>query len=194
MNVRIPLLLAGLIALPGCVALPGGAPTFANAPGQSSAQAGVYTNETYELRMAFANPEGWRLSQGPEVATSCPPPYAIFCASNPSRLLTVVLMLEDGGLPMTNDDYHTLVRRGLREEHGEKLEHESIEQTKLTGQDSVVWTYTLTGDTIVQAYFRRGSQNFRLILMTPEDAFPRRRAEILGLVRAFKLLSPPNKA
>lgn len=186
---RCVLALLSLLAMLGlgCVAGGGlGAARFANAPGQSTMNKGIYANETYQLRMRFESLDGWSFSHGADVAANCPPPHAIFCASNQSRLLNVVLMLEDGGIPMSNADYHTLVRRGLREDG--KLEHESIDQVKLAGQDSVLWTYTHTGDAIVQAFFSRGSQNYRMVIITPEDAFARRKSEILRIARSFEFV------
>jgi hypothetical protein len=161
-----------------------------SSPGVSTIRGGVYSNETYQIKLRFANVSGWHFFATEETIQSCPSPESVFCASNPSRLLNVMLTLEDGGFEMSNADYQTATRKQLVASWGDKVQGDSAQQVRVNGQDAIVWTYTLEGDTVVQAFLSRGTQNFRLIFITPQDAFERRRPEIHAIIRSFELTSP----
>ena len=51
----------------------------------------------------------------------------------------------------------------------------------------LVWTYVLDGDTLVQAHLKRGTQNFRVVMIVPERAYKRRQQEIQSIVKSIDI-------
>jgi hypothetical protein len=149
---------------------------------------GVYANQTYALTLHFRNLQGWEFFTEAPSIEEFEVPLAIFAAQNHSRLLHVVMMLEDGGIPMSNEDYQTVVKSNLDPDVREALEQLTLQPDRINGNEVVIWVYRLDGYVHSDAFFSRGSQNFWLKIVTSEDSYERRQEEILGIIRSFDFL------
>jgi hypothetical protein len=154
-------------------------------PGESSLIGGVYSNQTYALTLHFRNLQGWQFFTEASSIGELELPLAIFAAQNHSRLLHVVMMLEDGGIPMSNEDYQTVVKANLDTDVREALEQLTLQPDRINGNEAVIWVYRFDGHVHSDAFFNRGSQNFWLKIVTSEDSYERRQEEILGIIRSF---------
>ena len=161
-------------------------------PGESSIQGGVYVNRTYDLRVQFPKQEGWWFLTRARDISKCGYRSAILCAGNPARLVNLVVTLEDGGYEMENEDYQASIENQVLEGWGDKLEASSVESVRTRQGDAYVWTYTLDGDVLTQAFLKRGTQNMRLIFIVPENAYDRRRDEIGSIIRSIELAPQPG--
>jgi hypothetical protein len=157
-------------------------------PGESSVMGGVYSNQTYAITLHFRNLQGWEFLTEDYSIVQLELPLAIFAAQNHSRLLHLVVMLEDGGIPMSNEDYQTVVKSNLDPDVREALEQLTLQPDRINGNEAVIWVYRFDGLVHSDAFFSRGSQNFWLKIMTSEDSYERRREEILGIIRSFDFL------
>ena len=161
-------------------------------PGQSSIVNGVYINETYGVTLRFANSEGWlfftkRSGLMARLRQARGSPMDIFAALNPGRVLELQLILEDGGIEMSDEDYQAImIVRGYSPENREAMEVVSLERD-VHGSEGLIWIYKLTGHVWTYAYFQRGTQNFVLGLGTVEGAYERRRGEIDAIINSFVL-------
>jgi hypothetical protein len=178
------------LSLIGLVLLLGGCatPQLVQHPGKSSFMGGVYSNQTYALTLHFQNLQGWQFFTEVSSIDLLELPLAIFAAQNHSRILQLVLMLEDGGIPMSNEDYQTVVKANLDPEVREGLEQLTLQPDRINGNEAVLWIYSFDGLVHSDAFFDRGSQNFWLKIVTSEDAYQRRREEILDIIRSFDFL------
>jgi hypothetical protein len=163
---------------------------LAQQPGESSLMGGVYSNQTYELTLRFRDLQGWQFFIDAASIEYLELPLAIFAAQNHSRLLHLALMLEDGGIPMSNEDYQTVVKLNLEPHVREALEQLTLQPDRINGNEAVIWIYRVDGHVHSDAFFNRGSQNFWLKIVTSEDSYERRREEILGIIRSFDFVEP----
>lgn len=177
------------LILGGCAAT-----QLAQHPGQSSVIGGIYSNHTYSLTLHFREPQGWHFFTEAASIAQLEVPLAIFCADNNSRLLQVLLLLEDGGIPMSNEDYQTLVKSNLDPDVREALEQRTLQSARVNGNDAVIWIYRIDGHVHTDAFFSRGSQNFWLKIVTSKEAYERREEEILGILRSFDFADPHRAA
>jgi hypothetical protein len=161
---------------------------LAQHPGESSVTGGVYSNQTYALTLHFRNLQGWQFFTEASSIEYLELPLAIFAAQNHSRLLHLVLMLEDGGIPMSNEDYQTVVKSNLVPDVREALEQLTLQPSHINGNEAVIWIYRFDGHVHADAFFSKGSQNFWLKIVTSEDSYERRQEEILGIIRSFDFL------
>jgi hypothetical protein len=181
---RNSLLLATLVLfLGGCATT-----QLVQHPGESALMGGVYSNQTYALTLHFRNLQGWQFFTEASSIELLELPLAIFAAQNHSRLLQLVLMLEDGGIPMSNEDYQTVVKSNLGPDVREALEQLALQPDHINGNEAVIWIYRFDGLVHSDAFFGRGSQNFWLKIVTSEDSYERRQEEILGIIRSFDFL------
>ena len=157
-------------------------------PGESSLVGGLYSNQTYALTLHFRNLQGWQFFTESSSIGQLELPLAIFAAQNHSRLLHLVLMLEDGGIPMSNEDYQTVVKANLDPDVREAIEQLTLQPGHINGNEAVIWIYRFDGHVHSDAFFSRGSQNFWLKILTSEDSYERRQEEILGIIRSFDFL------
>ncbi|MDP6126140.1 MAG: hypothetical protein QGH20_10340 [Candidatus Latescibacteria bacterium] len=110
----------------------------------------------------------------------------IFAAFNISCLLSAYITLADGGIEMSNEDYQTLIKSFL-------IQVGPINKLSLTpksvGEKSwLEWTVSQAGSTTSYAFFQRGTQNYIIFVITPDDAFPRRKKEIASIMTSFRFL------
>jgi hypothetical protein len=157
-------------------------------PGESSVTGGFYSNQTYALTLHFRNLQGWEFLTEAASIEHLELPLAIFAARNHSRLLHLVLMLEDGGIPMSNEDYQTVVKSNLDSGVREALEQLTLQPGQINGNEAVIWIYKFDDLVHADAFFSRGSQNFWLKIVTSEDSYERRKEEILDIIRSFDFL------
>jgi len=153
-------------------------------PGVSDLTGKTYVNRTYDLQLEFAELAGWHLFREAREIAGCGMQGAILCAVNSSRLLTLFVTVEDGGIEMSNEDYQTLFESQLRDQYGDKVSTLSLGAAPTNGNEILVWTYVLDDDTITQAFLRRGTQNFRVVVIVPERAYERRKTEIQRVVQS----------
>lgn len=163
-------------------------------PGESSVMGGVYSNQTYALTLHFRNLQGWQFFTDASSIEQLELPLAIFAAQNHSRLLHLIVMLEDGGIPMSNEDYQTVVKSNFGPDVREALEQLTLQPAHINGSEALIWIYRFDGDVHSDAFFSRGSQNFWLKIVTSEDSYERRQEEILGIIRSFDFLEAHRAA
>ncbi len=161
-----------------------------NPPGESSIRDGLYFNQTYGISVHFPDSGSWWFLTTASDIAQCGHQLAILCAGNPARLLNFVMTLEDGGYEMENEDYQASIENQVRAGWGDKLENSSAKAVRARRGEAWVWTYTLDGDVLTQAFFKRGTQNLRLIFVVPENAWERRHKEISSIIRSVELSEP----
>jgi hypothetical protein len=155
---------------------------------------GVYSNQTYALTLHFPNLQGWQFFTEASSIEPLELPLAIFAAQNHSRRLHLVLMLEDGGIPMSNEDYQTVVKSNLGPDVREALEQLTLQPDRINGNEAVIWIYRYDGHVHADAFFSRASENFWLKIVTSEDSYERRQEEILGIIRSFDFVKAHRAA
>jgi hypothetical protein len=60
---------------------------------------------------------------------------------------------------MENEDYQASIENQVREGWGDKLEASSVESVRTQRGKAYVWTYTLDGDVLTQAFLKRGTRS-----------------------------------
>jgi hypothetical protein len=103
-------------------------------------------------------------------------------------------MLDDGGIPMSNEDYQTVIKSNLDPDVREALEQLTLQPVHINGNEALLWIYRFDGAVHADAFFSRGSQNFWLKIMTSEDSYERRQEEIFGIIRSFEFLEAHRAA
>lgn len=163
------------------------------APGESSVEGGVYRNQTHGVEIHFKEPAGgWSFLLTPLQIAQCGQPYAILCGANAPHLIHFFLTVEDGGFAMSNEDYQLALEAAVREQA--EIEDSALQDLRANNVAVLVWRYLSDGDVVVQAFFARGTENFRLVFIVPEHAYPRRREQIVGIIRSLELRSGAAQA
>jgi hypothetical protein len=159
-----------------------------NEPGESQVKDGVYVNRTYDLAIRFRNPDaGWTFWTGASDIAGCGNPNAILCGVNHPYLMTVLFTLDDAGFAMSNEDYQLLQEEGLTK-GGVVFSDSKTDPLKVRGQDALVWSYrTDDAQVVAQAFFARGTQNYRLIFIVPEQAWAKRRPQVMEIIKSVDL-------
>lgn len=163
-------------------------PSLKNQTGESQVKDGIYVNRTYDLAIRFRNPDaGWTFWTSASDVANCGNENAILCGVNQPYLMTVWLTLEDGGFAMTNEDYQLLQQEAMTR-GAIKVSDSKTDHLKVREQDALLWTY-LTDDArvVAQAFFARGTQNYKLIFTVPEQAWAKRRPQVMEIIKSVDL-------
>lgn len=163
-------------------------PSLKNQPGESLIKEGVYLNRTYDLAIRFRNPDaGWTFWTSASDIAGCGNPNAILCGINQPYLMSVLFTLDDANFAMSNEDYQLLQEEGLTK-GGVEFSDSKTDPLKVRGQDALLWSYrTEDARVVAQAFFTRGTQNYRLIFIVPEQAWAKRRPQIMEIIKSVDL-------
>lgn len=161
---------------------------LAQPPGDFSIMPGVCTNRTYRLTLSFPDTTGWSYLTTERALVEFSGRFAIFGARTPSRFLQVVVLLEDGELGMSNEDYQMAVKLNLIPRRDSSYREISLATRTTNGNQWLEWVFSRGGMTSTFAFFKRGTQNFSVLVETPDEAYVRRRSEIESIVSSFRFL------